>query len=235
MFKFKCLRFCLRNLFYQFEFIKPYPYDYLTKEHLRFYLPANPVMLDCGAHDGQDSVEMVKAFGGHLHAIEAVPAVYERLIKNTLAFPNISTYNIALGNSNKEISFFVSNGNHGASSSMLAPKDHLTDHPDITFEEKIQATCYTLDNWAGINNVTHIDFMWLDMQGAEKLMLEASEKIIKTVKVIHCEVSLKETYDAVLTYPGFKKFMLSIGFRPEIEVIPPGYDMGDVLFVRYKR
>ena len=233
-YKMRRLRFHLRNLFYGFNFIKPYQYQYISKEHLRFYLPAEPIMLDCGAHDGLDSIELVNTFGGTLYAVEAVPDVFSRLIENTKSHPNIHPYNLALGKKNEKINFYVSAGNSGASSSLLQPREHLRDHPEISFHENIRVDCFTLDKWAEDNKISRIDFMWLDMQGAEKLMLEASEQIIKTVKVIHCEISTKETYESVLIYPAFKKWMKTIGFRPEIELIPPGYDMGDVVFVRYK-
>jgi len=229
----KKLQVKLKNFVHRFSEVEARKFQYTPKEYLKLYLPSNPVLLDCGAHDGFDSLELVKALGGTLHAVEAVPEVYEKLVKNTRGEPRIKCYNLALGNSNGKINFYVSGGNAGASSSILAPKDHLADHPDITFEQRIEADCLTLDTWAEKNKVNRIDFMWLDMQGAEKMMLEASKKILPTVKVIHCEVSMKETYDSVLTYPDFKKWMKTIGFRPEIEILPDGYDMGDVLFVRY--
>ena len=234
-YKMRGLRFYLRNLFYGYNFIRPYKYQYISKEHLRFYLNAKPIMLDCGAHDGKDSIELVETLGGVLYAIEAVPAIFNRLVENTKSHLNIHPYNIALGNKNEKISFYVSGGNLGASSSLLKPQEHLTDHPEISFNENILVDCFTLDKWAENNQIDKIDFMWLDMQGAEKLMLEASEKIIKTVKVILCEISTKETYVSVLIYPKFKQWMKSVGFRPEIEIIPPEYDMGDVLFVRYRK
>ena len=70
------------------------------------------------------------------------------------------------------------------------------------------------------------------MQGFELSMLKASKIILPTVRVIHTEVSMKETYKDVPQYSDLKQFLLSIGFNVTLEAIPSGWDMGNVLFVR---
>ena len=70
------------------------------------------------------------------------------------------------------------------------------------------------------------------MQGYELKMLSASKKILDTVKVIHTEVSTKETYINVGLYRDYRAFLESKGFELILEAIPNGWDMGNVLFVR---
>lgn len=228
------LKVKLKNILYPFIGFKPISCNYFPKEVLSIYLPKNPVMLDCGAHDGTDSIELIKTLGGTIYAVEAIPNVYRKLLQNTKKIDSIKCFNIALSNNTGNTKFYVSEGNSGASSSLLIPKKHLIDHPEITFDENIEVPCDTLDNWAQKNNIDKIDFMWLDMQGAEKLMLEASNKIIKNVKAIHCEISTKETYVSVPVYDDFLIWMKNLGFRADLSIIRPGDDMGDVLFVRYR-
>ncbi len=55
---------------------------------------------------------------------------------------------------------------------------------------------------------------------------------MNTVKVIHTEVSIKETYEGVVQYKEYRNFFESIGFVVAIEAIPEGWDMGNILFVR---
>jgi hypothetical protein len=57
--------------------------DKISKSILIKYLPANPVIIDCGAHDGNDSVEMVKILGGQVHAFEPIDDLFERLKRRT--------------------------------------------------------------------------------------------------------------------------------------------------------
>ncbi|MBS1596764.1 MAG: FkbM family methyltransferase [Bacteroidetes bacterium] len=207
-------------------------YDKISKSVLKKYLPANPVTIDCGAHDGTDSVELSRIIGGTIHAFEPVSEIFQRLKKNTVAYKSIHCYQFALSDNNGVGLFYVSEGNSDASSSLLEPKEHLVDHPDTRFNKKIEVPMLTLDDWAKQNNISKIDMLWLDMQGFELNMLKASQKMLSTVKVIHTEVSLKETYKDVPQYQEYRTFLESKGFYLVVEAIPSGWDMGNALFAR---
>ena len=127
---------------------------------------------------------------------------------------------------------YVSSGASDGSSSLLKPKEHLTDHPDVFFNEAIKVKTMKLDDWTAANNISTIDLLWLDMQGFELEVLKASSVILPKVKVIHMEVSTRPTYEGVPLYSDVKEWMQQNGFRVEVEAIPNGWDMGNVLFVR---
>ena len=61
--------------------------------------------------------------------------------------------------------------------------------------------------------------------------MNSSPKILKTVKVIHTEVSLKEMYENSILYPEMKKWLYEKKFKLKIEALP-WPDMGNVLFIR---
>ena len=208
----------------------------ISKIILKKYLPANPVIIDCGAHDGSDSVELAKLFKiATIHSFEPVDALYAKLMKNAKPYKNITCYPIALANSNGAMDLYISEGASDASSSLLEPMEHLKDHPDTFFIDKITVTTSTLDNWAKENNIKKVDMLWLDMQGYELNMLKASEFILDSVYVIHTEVSTRETYKDVAQYNDYRSFLESKGFSMQIEAIPKGWDMGNVLFVKKKK
>ena len=206
--------------------------DKISKSLLKKYLPKQPVTIDCGAHDGADSVELAEILGGMVHAFEPVPSIFERLKKRTNAFSNIACYNLALSNESGEQYFFVSEGGSDASSSLLEPQEHLLDHPDTHFSNKIEVQAIKLDEWAQQQHITRVDMLWLDMQGFELHMLKESKTILDTVSVIHTEVSTKETYKGVSLYKDYRAFLEKKGFHVQLEAIPSGWDMGNVLFVR---
>jgi FkbM family methyltransferase len=207
----------------------------ISKIILKKYLPTNPVIIDCGAHDGADSVALAKLFkGATIHAFEPVKDLYTRLKENTRYFKNIITYPIALADVDGEMDFYISAGASDASSSLLEPEDHLTDHPDTFFKDKTTVKTITLDNWAKVNNIEKVDMLWLDMQGYELKMLMDSSAVLDVVSVIHTEVSTKATYKGVAQYKDYRSFLESKGFQVQIEAIPNGWDMGNVLFVRKK-
>ena len=207
----------------------------ISKAVLKKYLPRNPVIIDCGAHDGSDSAGLAKQFRhGTVHAFEPMPNLYKRLQQKAAHFANIKCYNIALAHRNGILDFHVSEGASDASSSLLEPKEHLHDHPDTFFSQKIPVQAKTLDTWAKENNILKVDLLWLDMQGFELNMLEASNTIIDTVSVIHTEVSLVETYKGVAIFKDFRVFLEAKGFMLIIEAIPQDWNMGNALFVRNK-
>ncbi|MGF1924716.1 MAG: FkbM family methyltransferase [Bacteroidia bacterium] len=219
----------------KYAIIEPRDKFTISKGSFRKYLPKNPVIIDCGAHIGADSIELSKIFpNAQIHSFEPVPGVFEQLSRGASSYKNIFRHQLALSNENKKSKMFVSSMGSDGSSSLLPPKTHLEDHPNVLFEEVIEINAKTLDTWAKENNITHVDLLWLDMQGFEYQALEASPKILATVKVIHTEVSIKETYEGVLMYSSFKKWLQEQGFEAVKEVIPEGTDMGNVVFVRSK-
>jgi hypothetical protein len=127
---------------------------------------------------------------------------------------------------------YVSSGSSDASSSLLKPTGHKEDHPDVYFENHIEVSTLTLDDWAETNNIPKVDFLWLDMQGFEYQMMQASATILPMVRLIHTEVSLREAYGQSLIYADFKKRLESRGFSVVAEAIPEGTDMGNALFVK---
>jgi FkbM family methyltransferase len=206
--------------------------DKISKSVLKKYLPKHPIMIDCGAHDGADTIELEKILGGEIHAFEPVDDIYARLKRRTAVYPAIKCYQLALSDSNGKQSFYVSEGASDASSSLMEPQDHLVDHPDTKFTRKIEVQTQTLDSWAADNHIRKIDMLWLDMQGFEMQMLQASKTIFPTVAVIHTEVSMKETYKGVPTYNYFRSYLEDNGFNLVLSAIPDGWDMGNALFVR---
>ncbi|MFM7859337.1 MAG: FkbM family methyltransferase [Flammeovirgaceae bacterium] len=192
----------------------------------------SPVIIEAGAHIGSDTTEMSKIWPqASIHAFEPIPEIYSKLVANTKKCINVKTYPIALSNLTGTVEINVSSGSSDGSSSLLKPKEHFNEHPDVKFERKTTISTITLDEWAANNNISKVDFAWLDMQGFEFPVLKASESILKTINVIYTEVSLKEMYEGAALYPEFKELLNSKGFRVELEEMPYN-DFGNVLFVK---
>jgi FkbM family methyltransferase len=205
----------------------------INKEFIRQFLPPNPIIIDAGAHRGDDSIEFCQLIpSSEIHAFEPVPAIFDDLSRVTALYKQIKCYKLALSDRTGQQEMHISSGGSDASSSLLAPRDHLKDHPDTFFNEKIRVNTITLDDWAEENKILKVDFLWLDMQGFELGVLKASTKIFPKVAAIHIEVSTKQTYENVPHYDEVKAWMESNGFIARLEEIPRGWDMGNVLFIR---
>ena len=192
----------------------------ISKKAIASYLPNNPVIVEAGAFNGDDSLALSKQFPlGQIHAFEPIPEVYKELSKKVKGCNNVTTYQLALGGENGTTTMYLSGSNHEtrSSSSLLKPKEHLTFHEHIPFKEEITVKVMTIGKWAKIYQIPRIDFMWLDMQGNELTALKAAPAILKGIKVIYTEVSLIETYEGVPLYEEYQNWLIEQGFEVKVE------------------
>lgn len=203
----------------------------IPKSFIRKFLPDAPVIIEAGAHVGIDTLEMSRVWPkGSIHAFEPVPDIFAKLAENTKGLRNVKLYPCALGAATGTARIFVSGGTSDGSSSLLEPKEHLTEHPEVHFNSRIEIPVMTLDDWSEKYGVRNADLLWLDMQGNELAAMKAGERILGTVRAIHIEVSLKEVYRGVPLYPEVRQWLEARGFKVVREELP-WPDMGNVLFV----
>jgi FkbM family methyltransferase len=221
-----------RRAIYRFKRYFVTPIGVIPISYIARFLPRNPIVVEAGAHRGYDTLAMSKYWpSGHIYAFEPVPSLFALASQRIARQHNVSCYPLALGNAVGSARMYVSGGASDASSSLLPPKEHLSDHTDVTFPQEIKINTTTLDAWAEANQITRVDFLWLDMQGYELAALKAAPKILGTVRAIHSEVYLKESYAGVPLYPEVREYLQEQGFRVEREKLP-WTDAGNVLFVR---
>ena len=153
------------------------------------------LFLKLGAHKGKDTVEMAMLWpAGLIHAFEPVPDLFRLLENNTRNLKNVHCYQFALGDTKGSETLFVSSGASDGSSSLLPPKELLKNFPTVYFDKELPVNTITLDEWAEENSVTKIDFMWLDLQGMELMVLKTGINLLKTVSAIYTEVSSTQRF-----------------------------------------
>jgi FkbM family methyltransferase len=204
----------------------------ISKEYIASLLPTNPIVLEAGARFGKDTKRMSALWPhGHIHTFEPVPALFNQLHEATKELKNVTCYNMAIADSNGSLPFHVSGGQSDACSSLLAPHTCVQERPLITFEQTIVVPVTTLDTWAQKENVGRIDFLWLDLQGAELRALQGAQQILKSVQVILVEVNLTERYKDAPLYDDVKQFLTAHGFKLDQEALHH-QTWGDALFIR---
>jgi len=195
-------------------------------------LPHDPIILEAGTHTGYHTQKIASTWPqGHIHAFEPVPEIYHELQKRIANFNNITTYNLALSNSNGIASCFISGGASTSCSSLLRPQKCLIERPDITFEKTISVPTTTLDSWAQYYSIKQIDFLWLDMQGMELSVLTHGKHIIATTKVIYTEINTTERYTHNTYAHEMHTFLTNNGFHL-IHVYLTHISWGNALYSR---
>jgi FkbM family methyltransferase len=153
------------------------------------FVPDNGVVLDIGANLGLYTcgfAQVLKKRGIQVHAIEAVARNYDFLVRNVELndFKNVSTYHLALGESEGELEFslptkdFVGNAVGG--------NVHSGNENENLHKETVSMT--TLDIWAQQNNVTRCDFIKIDIEGAEIFAFRGGAQFLKDTRpIVQCE------------------------------------------------
>ncbi len=185
----------------------------------------NLTIFDIGACEGESSIFYSEHFPkAKLYTFEPVPSNFELVKKNTISYPNINPFQIALSNENGTATFHVSSGtpenidkedttDYGnKSSSLLSPELHTSTHTWLKFENKIEVKTQILSDFCEAKKIPKIDFIHIDVQGAELMVFEGANEFIKNIDCIWMEVEEIELYKGQPLKPDVEKFMSEHGF-----------------------
>jgi len=147
--------------------------------HYKFYeqifnIENGEVVLDVGAHVGLFTMKARKAVGenGLVVAIEPEPKNAALLSENVRShgFKNVVVVKKAAGNHKGKVKLYVSLGSRGHSLLPIRPSS-------------IDVDMDTLDNIAAELGLTRVDFIKIDVEGAELDVLKGAEKILRMPNV----------------------------------------------------
>ena len=85
------------------------------------------------------------------------------------------------------------------SGSIRRPKHHREEHASIKFSKTVAVDTCRLDDWCAVNDIRHIDFIWMDVQGAEEDVISGAPKILQATRYLYTEYSNKELYEGQLS------------------------------------
>jgi FkbM family methyltransferase len=185
-------------------------------------------IFDIGACEAEDAIRYANLFPNAIvYAFEprednCIKA--QDLIKSNNKF-NIVLENIALSNKDGEAEFYLSEGEPGdlknsedwdfgnKSSSLFAPSEDMKKHINwLQFNTKIQVQTQRLDVYCLDKKISLIDFVHLDVQGAELLVLEGAGNFLKQIKTIWLEVEAVELYKNQPLKKDVEEFMKKNNF-----------------------
>jgi FkbM family methyltransferase len=156
-------------------------------------------LVEIGAHFGEDTRIFRQSHpAARIVAFEPDPrniAMINKLGVNSMC----ELYPVALSNINGQAVFHLSSGHlsdhpdkmhrdnpYSSSSSLKKPTGHLTVAPAVKFVEDTVVSCIRLDDFAPLKN-TPIDFMWVDVQGAEDLVFGGATETLKRTRFVYTE------------------------------------------------
>lgn len=161
--------------------------------------------------------------------IEALPDKVRSIRER---FPDLCVINAVLSNV-KDASVIFHVTNNFQSSSILPLKDHLIEHPHIHVVDTITMKTDTLSHVFeeyGLER-TRYNFMNIDVQGAELLVLQGMDDLINGIDYIYTEVNERELYEGCVLLDTLDAFLHSKGFS-RVKMIMLHHGWGDALYIR---
>jgi len=85
------------------------------------------------------------------------------------------------------------------SSSIRKPKEHLEHFPWCTFEQTVRVPSVTLDHLFSMYDLSRVDLMWADLQGAERDMIAGGREALSRTRFLLMEADSCEMYEGQAT------------------------------------
>lgn len=125
------------------------------------------------------------------------------------------------------------NRGDGASSSILKPKKHLEQHPNITFDSQEVVKIYRLDDLVNekIIDINLYDMINIDVQGYELEVFRGAIQTLEKIKYVVSEVNRDEVYENCVLVDELDEFLSQFDFE-RIDTNWAGGIWGDALYVK---
>ena len=183
-------------------------------------------ILDIGGCEGEESIRYSRIFPfSSIYIFEPLPENRKLILENIIKYKtkNIELVPFAVSDEEGFSQFYVSSGHPenqpkdldwdfgNKSSSLLFPESTYNQNW-LKFNEEINVQTIKLDNFFIKNKIDEIDFVHMDVQGAELKVLIGANDHIKHIKAIWLEVANVELYNGQPLRSDIEIFMKSKGF-----------------------
>jgi FkbM family methyltransferase len=186
----------------------------------------DPVILEIGANDGTHTAWFKQVFpAAVVHCFEPNASAVQRFRQYAGKLPQVNLYEVAVGRTNGKVPFYPSvtrDGESGsskwdASGSLRMPTGHLRVHPEISFAEPIYVPSIRLDDWFEDKQIEKVDFIWMDVQGAELDVFSGASNTISRTRYLYTEYAIEELYKG---QPSLKEILAALPqFKPVIRYL----------------
>ncbi len=186
-------------------------------------------IFDIGACEGLSSIRYLSIFpNAKAFAFEPIPNNFKIVQINIEKYKakKLKVYKLGLSSKKGEATFYVSSGNPkdkttpsdnstsfgNKSSSLFKPEKTKEIHSWLKFNEEITIQTETLANFCKDHKINLIDFIHMDVQGAELMVLQGADNMINNINAIWLEVEKIELYKNQALKDDIEDFLIQKGF-----------------------
>jgi FkbM family methyltransferase len=184
----------------------------------RFLPKKGDIVVDIGAHMGRYTIISSKRVGtnGKVVAIEAHPGNFEILNRNIKLnqLTNVIPLNYAVYSKETKIKLYLPDEESGYTMHHSIMSDYLfTKYEDKTEDKFVEVNANTLDYLLQLKGITDVNWVKIDVEGAEFEVLKGANNLLSNSKDIALliEVHGKNTYEPII------KSLRSYNFKIDFE------------------
>ena len=182
------------------------------------------IVFEFGSRYGEDSVGFAKflqdrGIDAHIYSFECNDKTLPQCLEAVAPYPNITLTQKAISQTDGFITFYSinahetktthSDGNQGASSMFKASGKYPIEQ---YVQDEVRVPSTRLDSFMREHNVSHIDILWMDIQGGELEALKSLGDRLQDVNLIYTEVEFMEIYEGQPLFEDIKGFLEERGF-----------------------
>ena len=201
-------------------------------------LPPPKGVLQVGASTGQEMPYFLQNGIGAGIFIEPLPEPFAELSRACLRLPGFVAVNaLCSDETGRKVAFHVAS-NGGQSSSMLEPRNHLTEFDFVRFDQTVEMVTNRLDHvLAFLRGNGHAavcdrcDMLYMDTQGAELKVLRGAGAALDGIDYVLTEVTRNQMYAGAPTLDELVAYLQPLGFTLN-NVNFSWHHHADALFVR---
>jgi FkbM family methyltransferase len=205
-----------------------FSYQYLLNK----YKISPKGIIHIGAHNAEESTVYSRSGTERVLWIEGNQDLIEVIQDNISIYAQNKVYQALLSDKDgDEVRFKVTNKT--MSSSILELGTHKEQYPSIIVEKELILFTNRFDTFIEKNDITieEYDFVNLDIQGAELLVLKGFGEIVNKINYIYTEVNIDNVYEGCPLLDEIDEFLLENGFQ-RVELSLEYKSWGDAFYIR---
>jgi FkbM family methyltransferase len=208
--------------------------DYLNPQFIKHIDPkAISLILEIGSRDCIDALDLSRFYKAHVYAFECNPQAIEICRHNIGMNPNITLVPFAAWNETTQLTFYptIPGGELcviGTSSLFKFDPQGPVRNSQLQGEVTVEAV--RLDEWLASENISKVDLVCIDAQGATLQVLQGLEEYLPKIKYIIAEAEFQRFYLGEALYPEIVQYLSQHRFEMVTQINHHGL-YADVLFV----
>lgn len=203
----------------------PFPLAALLRRH-RAHVTG---VVHVGGHVGEEAPSYAACGIDTVFWIEANPELIPRLTQNVAPYGGVVLEAAVSDRDGEEIELRVTDNLQ--SSSILPMGTHVEHYPDIVVTDHVRLRTVTLDTLLADQPTQDVNYLDLDIQGAELLALRGARGLLGQLDYVYTEVNREEIYVGAPMVEELDEFLADYDMRRvETRWTPEGW--GDAFYVR---